>query len=378
MGPRRAATRPRSRVPLVLGLVAGVGAALALGFVLLRARATPPTAITAPPPAAPAVSVAASVPVPTPPPAIDDEGAAVQKLAATYPELTTAGAAALLRDVRERGLSELVLAHRGLVAASDGFAVLSEAERSELGRLFDRIFASTDGAEGGLLRRYVAAVRAGDLDAALGEKGRARLTAAVNGLPGEQRTRLQALLEKSMVAGLSNRRDAELRTQRALLLPPPPPAQPAAMPARPAGSSEPPSHGLSSGRTPAPEPGFASQAQGESYWRSRAQEARSRVTRAEKSVAELEKEAAGLAIYTGPSGGGTAQPPYVKGPVQMLEESRKRASPERDQYSEWQDKRGATLKRLDAARISLEAAKKGLTDLDDEARRAGALPGWLR
>jgi archaellum component FlaC len=33
---------------------------------------------------------------------------------------------------------------------------------------------------------------------------------------------------------------------------------------------------------------------------------------------------------------------------------------------------------LDAARLSADAARKALSDLEEEARRAGALPGWLR
>jgi hypothetical protein len=32
----------------------------------------------------------------------------------------------------------------------------------------------------------------------------------------------------------------------------------------------------------------------------------------------------------------------------------------------------------DAAQIHIEAARKDLDDLLDQARRAGALPGWLR
>ena len=42
----------------------------------------------------------------------------------------------------------------------------------------------------------------------------------------------------------------------------------------------------------------------------------------------------------------------------------------------WQ--RAIAQKRVDAAKTALEAAKKAQEDLEDEARHAGALPGWLR
>jgi hypothetical protein len=38
----------------------------------------------------------------------------------------------------------------------------------------------------------------------------------------------------------------------------------------------------------------------------------------------------------------------------------------------------ATQKELDAARAQSEAAKKKLTDIEDDLRKAGGLPGWAR
>lgn len=43
-----------------------------------------------------------------------------------------------------------------------------------------------------------------------------------------------------------------------------------------------------------------------------------------------------------------------------------------------QQQASATQNQLDAARESLKRAQKALDALEEEARRAGALPGWLR
>lgn len=39
---------------------------------------------------------------------------------------------------------------------------------------------------------------------------------------------------------------------------------------------------------------------------------------------------------------------------------------------------GQAQRELEAARAALAAAQKAVDDLEDDARRAGALPGWVR
>ena len=39
---------------------------------------------------------------------------------------------------------------------------------------------------------------------------------------------------------------------------------------------------------------------------------------------------------------------------------------------------GQAQRQLETARAALAAARKAVDDLEDDARRAGALPGWVR
>jgi hypothetical protein len=98
----------------------------------------------------------------------------------------------------------------------------------------------------------------------------------------------------------------------------------------------------------------AAEAQDEQYWRNRALEIRQRWKNAADEIVELEKNAAGLRrrFYA-------EADPYVRDT---------RVKPEWDRV----------LDRLEEARAEVETAKEELEALQEEGRRAGALPGWLR
>jgi hypothetical protein len=97
----------------------------------------------------------------------------------------------------------------------------------------------------------------------------------------------------------------------------------------------------------------------EAYWRSRAKAARAAVAAAEARVAQAEAAAQGASAgirQPQPSDALTQVPPPVVTDA---------------------DRRAAEAA-LAAVRGDLERAKKVLADLEEEARRKGALPGWLR
>jgi len=90
----------------------------------------------------------------------------------------------------------------------------------------------------------------------------------------------------------------------------------------------------------------------ETYWRGRAAQARWAVDQAERRVADLERRAAATMIA----------------PPDGIVVRRER----------WSQTREGILTALAEARAELTKARKAVESLEDEGRRAGALPGWLR
>jgi len=90
----------------------------------------------------------------------------------------------------------------------------------------------------------------------------------------------------------------------------------------------------------------------EQYWRERARVVRANLADAEKRFDDLDALAARTMIA--PADG-----------VVVRRES-------------WAKRREDLLKALEQARNDLAAARQAASGLEDEARRAGALPGWLR
>jgi len=94
----------------------------------------------------------------------------------------------------------------------------------------------------------------------------------------------------------------------------------------------------------------------EKYWRGKAAERREAVRKADARVQELETRISALRVDITP--GVNVQAPNR---LQTLDRALREA----------QDA-------LDAARREAASARQALADLEDEARRAGALPGWIR
>jgi hypothetical protein len=94
---------------------------------------------------------------------------------------------------------------------------------------------------------------------------------------------------------------------------------------------------------------------GESYWRSVAKQRREAVQESEQEVKQLESRIAALRNDMSPSN---------------LQDPNRLQTQGRDLQKAQED--------LEAARHELEQARQSLANLEDEARRAGAMPGWVR
>lgn len=119
---------------------------------------------------------------------------------------------------------------------------------------------------------------------------------------------------------------------------------------------------------------------GEAYWRGRMASARSAVAAAETRL----KQAQDAADRLGPPRPGPRVAPCQAGTLivpgrtahQILEDSRKNRKTCGNEWEGYAQDRA--YPEVERARGSLEAARKAVADLEEQARRAGALPGWLR
>ena len=102
-------------------------------------------------------------------------------------------------------------------------------------------------------------------------------------------------------------------------------------------------------KKPEPDP-----TQTEEYWRGRKQETEQRIQDAQSRVEQLQSEINTLTQAFYAEGDGVAQRPLIE------------------------SERIERIKELEAAKQDLENARLASDSLEDEARRAGALPGWLR
>ncbi len=105
---------------------------------------------------------------------------------------------------------------------------------------------------------------------------------------------------------------------------------------------------------PTPTPAAGEESSGEAYWRERMHSARGRVEEFAERVRRFEQEAKKLEndFYSWDDG------QYRDGVIKPA----------------WDKKR----EELETARRDLEQAQKELAELPEKARKAGALPGWLR
>lgn len=103
----------------------------------------------------------------------------------------------------------------------------------------------------------------------------------------------------------------------------------------------------------------------EKSWRARSEQARSAVTSAEHELEAAQYDRNGLG--TGPQSGGVWQD--GTGRIRRMGG---------EDPGQWTKRANAADARLARARSRLEQAKQGLEQFEEEARRAGIPPGWLR
>ena len=107
--------------------------------------------------------------------------------------------------------------------------------------------------------------------------------------------------------------------------------------------------------TPYPVPTIEATPSQEPYWRNRAAEKRTAIADAEAKVAALQQQLTAARNDLSPTG--TSDPYRLQ--TQQAEITKLSAA-------------------IAAAQRELDAARQAMADFEDEARRGGALPGWLR
>jgi hypothetical protein len=122
-----------------------------------------------------------------------------------------------------------------------------------------------------------------------------------------------------------------------------------------AGSSGPAASQRPSASDGAPAGGEGGSPRDEKYWRAEAARRRDAIKVAESKVQMLEAQVAGLRSDMSPTN--TQDPNRLQNQDRELRQA---------------------LDNLEAAHHDLDAARQSLANLDDEARRAGAPPGWVR
>jgi len=293
---------------------------------------------------------------------------------AAAPELTADSARMLLETAPGAGVD--VVARASLLEATHGFSYLTPDELRDLGAVFGQAYAHLTPNDRGRLESYLQRVRAGD-PGTPEEEARARqlFNAAVSALSPADRQRLQAVYARAIAASLTAKTVAARRASEPVVLAaaePSPSVTPTAGTARSATlAAATGSDRLSSSVAVSPPAADtpSSRGHGEAYWRRRAQELRSAVASLEAEVAELDAYATKLAYGVST----TRVRPGTSGAMATAIQEQNVAA-----QKGWEMERGRVMTRLEKARRELAAAKQRLADLDDEARRDGALPGWLR
>ena len=312
--PRRNSSSAGPWFGLILLAVAG-SAASGLWFMKTRAALPPPAPEAANVPTPPAVVEPAAAT----PSAVSEE--MVRQAVAEAPLLAPEAARALLVETVRRGRLADDALGVALFVAGIGFQDLDRATLAELSELFSRCWNSRSAADQKRIQAYMRYARAGEaLSPEAIAAGRALFVESIRVLPAESQRRLTSLFTRAVTTGIAHQLQAEERARLAALSPfpaaetqTPTPGSDTSGPAtayRRRGSAAAAigpaavvdgSSGEPRGAD-ADEPSRdASAGRGESYWRSRAQGARSAVAAAEKRVRELEEKAArGGPLVPGP------------------------------------------------------------------------------
>lgn len=361
---RSTPARPSRASAWLLTLVVGAVALSLVGgavyFWLASAGMAPlPAALATPRPPA------STAPRPIP---VRDPKATAAELLALAPELTPASAALLVSDVPNAtgpGLADL-----GLVVATRGFDQMERDELAEMAALIEEAYATLPPGDHAWMGEYMRMLRDGSLAAADGVRGRRLLTQGVNALAPPRRERLQALMETAIRAGLkARRRDAAPDDE---------PAPSGTSPSGPALVQRPLPPVAQGAQTLPSQPGGAVSAgngHGEAYWRSQMQAARARVAQLKGQIEALDKEAAREAQGPGPAPVCPKTIPSTPQQQAALDDCLKTRQ---NWHLAWQVRQGERAQRLTQLQDELAAAQRGIGDVEDEARRDGALPGWLR
>jgi hypothetical protein len=351
MGPSRLAVR------VVVLALAAVGA----GIVVACRQESPP------PPSEPAPVVTASTAVAAPVPTPENT---VALLLAAAPELTPQSARTLLDATSAAGQDATTLARVSLLEAMAGFARLTPDQLRELNGLFAKAYDHLASADRADVESYLQGVRGGRPGTTAAEaRARRLLNGAILALSPSDRERLQALYGAAITASLAAKRETARRAAE-----PPPVVSAEAAPPFPPRSSAP---AAATGRTAAASGASSSSSldsaptrgRGEAYWRNRAQQLRAAVARLERTVADLDAKATNLAYGAQSSRAMPGATAAEANAVQLLNAVAQQ---------NWQAERTKVMGELERARRALASAKQELDNLDDEARRDGALPGWLR
>ena len=307
--------------------------------------------------AEPPPSTPGAAPAPLASTSASEDVPSVDALQAIAPELSARSAARLIEAFGRSGQTAEAVAEAGLATASQGFRTLDDATVREAGAVLAEAYATLAPADRVKLGSYLDRVRSGD---AVGDArdGRRLFAQAVANLGSERRSRLQELFEQGIFAGLQYESEARERTLAAQ------PVEVGTAPPEPARTSlvAGPQRGTAPGVVvPSParlEAGGAPKGRGEAYWRAEAQRRRERVSVLERELAEAEAAGARFVYSSDESDGQMGFGTPTPNPFYVA--------------------RAKANARIAQLRSQLASAKQRLSELDDDARRDSAMPGWLR
>jgi len=332
---------------------------------VLRPRESPSAATSdAGTPTTPAATAPAAVP----------QQDSVQAALAGNALLTPEAARALAGAWRQRGLATDDLSETALLMAIKGFGTLPAAKADALRSSFDRLYSVLPGADRAETERLLGQIREGRAQPEDLARAVTLMDSGVQKLDAATRQRFQDQYSAAVLVAIAMRDESDRIAAAG------PPTYAAAIPAVAAGppvaSAEPAvlpgtgypgalygaSGGSAGGAASVRRPGNDSD---EAYWRNRANQLRAAVERAEAAVRAAETDLRGAMLRD-------YQPACPGLPPVLTSEA----------IRNWKCQLSglvpAARAKLEAAQASLERAKRQLEGLDDEARRAGALPGWIR
>jgi hypothetical protein len=357
----RGRKRRRRRGPLVVLACAVLAAGSFYGWSVLRPRSP---AVAADPSVVPPGRAAVPLTVAATPTAVDPVAATVAANALLTPE-----AAGTLADAwKRRGLATDDLGETALLLALKGFGTVPADQADALRSSFERLYAALSPTDRGTAERLLSQIREGRADT--GDLAQARVLMDLGARQMDEASRSQLRKQYSgaviMAVAMRDESDRIAAAGPAVYV-----AEARVPEVTQARTSSPP-HVIPSPSPPSggsaawgsgPESGGGDR-RGEAYWRDRAAQLRRSVARAQAAVTATETALRGEILREQPRD--CSLPPGLT----------------MEQIKRWKCYVGSAVPAARAkherAQAELDRAQKALHGLDDEARRAGALPGWLR